>query len=357
MGWEKPDLMLGTLLAGGAAAISYIGVFFFRKWALGRQLVDLPNERSSHIQPTPRGGGLVMVLLSLAGLCLVASLSPMNSWRPIWGYLAGAVLVAGVSWVDDVRKVSYGLRLFVHALATTALLSGTQAFSQVMIPFAGNVPLGGFAIPLMALWILGLTNAYNFMDGIDGLAAGQAMIAAVGWIALGWVTKSPVLFGFSTILAGASLGFILHNWAPATVFMGDVGSAFLGYTFAALPLLTRALWDGLGDGVSHLPGYGVLFVWPFVFDTVFTFIRRLVRKEDVFSAHRSHLYQRLVIAGYRHSTVTLLYLLLASVGVLVGLARKPILMLAVPVLATGLWAYVRWAERREKVVSPTGPSS
>ena len=287
-----------------------------------------------------------MVLVSLAGLCLVASQVSMNSWRPIGGYLIGAILVAGVSWVDDLRKVSYGLRLFVHALAMAVLLIGAGSFSEVMVPFAGNVTLGWFGIPLMALWILGLTNAYNFMDGIDGLAGGQAMIAAVGWVALGWVTKSPVLFGFSVLLAGASLGFILHNWPPATVFMGDVGSAFLGFTFASLPLLTRALWDGLGDGVSHLPGYGFLFVWPFVFDTVFTFIRRLVRKENVFSAHRSHLYQRLVVAGYRHSTVTLLYLLLASVGVLVGLARKPIPMLAVPVLATGLWVFVRWTERR-----------
>ena len=129
--------------------------------------------------------------------------------------------------------------------------------------------------------------------------------------------------------------------------MGDVGIAFLGFTFAALPLLTRALWDGLGDGVSHLPGYGILFIWPFVFDTVFTFIRRLVRKENVFSAHRSHLYQRLVIAGYRHASATLLYLALASVGVLVAL---PIPMLAVPVLAAGLWAFVRWSERRAPAV-------
>jgi UDP-N-acetylmuramyl pentapeptide phosphotransferase/UDP-N-acetylglucosamine-1-phosphate transferase len=129
--------------------------------------------------------------------------------------------------------------------------------------------------------------------------------------------------------------------------MGDVGSAFLGYTFAAMPFLARAMTDA--DASPRLPLIAVLFVWPFVFDTALTFLRRLVRREHVFSAHRSHLYQRLVIAGYRHSTVTLLYLGLACVGGVVALVGRPLPILSVPILAAGLWGFVRRAEIRASI--------
>jgi UDP-N-acetylmuramyl pentapeptide phosphotransferase/UDP-N-acetylglucosamine-1-phosphate transferase len=159
---------------------------------------------------------------------------------------------------------------------------------------------------------VGLTNAYNFMDGIDGIAGGQAVVAGVGWAIVGLLMDLPFVFIFAGLLASTALGFLFHNWPPAKIFMGDVGSAFLGFSFACLAMA----------GASREPSLaiaGVLLVWPFVFDTLFTFFRRLKNRENVFAAHRSHLYQRLVIAGYSHRTVTLIYMGLDVMGLLLAL--------------------------------------
>ena len=156
-----------------------------------------------------------------------------------------------------------------------------------------------------------MINAYNFMDGIDGIAGSQAVVAGAGWFILGVLADVPAVAGLGLVLAASSIGFLIHNWHPASIFMGDVASGFLGYMFAILPLMQG------GDnshGATVLPG--VLLVWPFLFDTILTFMRRLRNGEDVFAAHRSHLYQRLVISGLSHQTVTLLYAGLASLGLI-----------------------------------------
>ena len=193
------------------------------------------------------------------------------------------------------------------------------------------------------LWIVGLTNAYNFMDGIDGIAGGQAVVAGLGWATIGWLNNVPLVFALGLFICASSLGFLGHNWPPAHIFMGDVGSAFLGYTFAILPLLHNN---------ATMPLVGLLLVWPFVFDTVFTFVRRLLKGENVFSAHRSHLYQRLVIAGYSHQRVALTYIGLAAVGGVLAIAwylnlpgSNALIILTIPLFAIDLWWFVWRAER------------
>ena len=162
------------------------------------------------------------------------------------------------------------------------------------------------------LWIVGLTNAYNFMDGSDGMAGSQAVIAGLGWACLGWLADFPLLADLSLLLAVGSLGFLPHNWPPARIFMGDVGSAFLGYSFAVLPLL--GLRAG-GPLASLSPILGLLLRLAVCLrHRVLTFLRRLRRGENVLAAHRSHLYQRLIIAGYSHRFVLLLYSGLAIIG-------------------------------------------
>jgi len=215
----------------------------------------------------------------------------------------------------------------------------------VWLPGAGPVALGWLAGPLAFLWLVGLTNAYNFMDGIDGIAGGQAVVAGLGWAVIGAMRAEQETVVFALLLAGASLGFLTRNWPPARVFMGDVGSTFLGFSFAALPILV--------DPVdSHLFLAGVIFVWPFVFDAGFTMLRRLFRGENILQAHRSHLYQRLVITGWSHRAVTLLYAGLAAAGGILAVAyaaRWPgfdwAAVLAPPVLFAGLWLLVRGRER------------
>ena len=339
-------------LSAAALILSYFAVASLRHWAERRHILDIPNERSSHSRPTPCGGGLAIVVVTLLGWWLCALFIPPTSWLALLAYTSGAVLVAGVSWLDDLRPLPYWMRLGVHSLVAILAVLGLGAWRQVSIPLLGQVRLGYLGIPITFLWIVGLINAYNFMDGIDGLAGGQAIVAGLGWAILGWLNDNPLVSTLGLLLAATSLGFLGHNWPPARIFMGDVGSTFLGYTFAVLPLLF-----GLSDRVQNgakAPLLGASLVWPFVFDATFTFVCRLRRGENVFAAHRSHLYQRLVIAGYRHFGVSLLYIGLAVTGLIVALtwfsgqeANAGAGTLVLPLLALGLWAFVIRREHKD----------
>jgi UDP-N-acetylmuramyl pentapeptide phosphotransferase/UDP-N-acetylglucosamine-1-phosphate transferase len=172
--------------------------------------------------------------------------------------------------------------------------------------------LGWLGIPLTLAWIVGLTNAYNFMDGIDGIAAGQAIVAGIGWLILGNMLGEPRFAALGLAVAASSLGFLVHNRPPAKIFMGDVGSAFLGFTFA---FMTVWCSQKSPNGVWFAE-LSVLFLWPFAFDSILTFFRRLCKRENVFAAHRSHLYQRLVQSGMTHGQVSGVYTALAAVGLL-----------------------------------------
>jgi UDP-N-acetylmuramyl pentapeptide phosphotransferase/UDP-N-acetylglucosamine-1-phosphate transferase len=302
---------MNEFLLPGAIAVavtSWLGVGLMRRWAEWRSILDHPNDRSSHTRPTPRGGGLVIAVLVLAaGMVGLWWVRDVGAWVwATWG--ASAALVAVVSWVDDLRGLSFAVRLLVHFIAASA-------FVAVWLAQGGSPLLRGEAwFPSAAvalLWVVGLTNAYNFMDGIDGIAGGQAVVTGLAYAAAGYVAGAAMQTWMGLASAAASLGFLGHNWPPARIFMGDVGSAFLGFSFAAMALIATAQAPGVAV-------VGLLSVWPFVFDTSFTFLRRLRRRENVFSAHRSHLYQRLVIAGWGHATVSALYIGLGVLGASLG---------------------------------------
>lgn len=309
-------ILFWVILAVALSLAAYGAVAIVRRWIVQRGILDVPNERSSHNRVTPRGGGLVIVALTLGAWLIhaVANGSAPPLWWAAW---AGALVVAVTGWLDDIRHLSSTLRLSIHAVAALLGIVGAGVWDSLAFPPLGSVPLGWLGYPLTVLWIVGLINAYNFMDGIDGLAGLQAVIAGGGWFILGllWEQNLTALLGLA--LACASLGFLCHNWHPARIFMGDVASGFLGYLFAILPLLSQ------GDQkqtATLLPG--ILLVWPFLFDTILTFLRRLKNGENVLAAHRSHLYQRLVIRGLSHPAVTLLYAGLASLGLLFTLAAQ-----------------------------------
>lgn len=284
------------------ASVAYIGVRIFRRWGLSRKILDHPNERSSHDRPIARGGGIVIVILSLAAYSFFSFLHP-DSFS--WGYLTGAVLVAAVSWLDDLYSLSFGWRLAVHALGSALLIADAGYFHLIAFPLGSSTFETGVAgLVFTVAWLIWMINAYNFMDGTDGIAALQAIIAGAGWIALATVFDADLLLKFSSALTAASLGFLLLNWQPARIFMGDVGSAFLGFTFGSLPLLAAR---EVPSATGIFPIVGIIFVWPFIFDTVLTFVRRLAKRHRVWQAHREHLYQRMVIKGMKHSQVALIF--------------------------------------------------
>lgn len=327
-----PGAFVSFVLAAGLTPV-------LAQWARRHGYLDVPNPRSSHSVATPRIGGLALVIALLAGLTLVHVGMDGLSNRVI--AIVGAALgIAALGLIDDFRSVPALVRLSVQVVVASALviMLGPLPFAWIDARVAGV---------LTVLWLVTLTNAYNFMDGIDGIAGTQAFVGGIGWFMLGLVTATVDLSALGLLVAVASAAFLLHNWQPARVFMGDAGSGFLGFLFAALPLVAP-------DGHADLALCGALLAWPFLFDTGFTLLRRLRRRENILTAHRSHLYQRLTITGLMHSQVTLLYGALAAIGVAASLAVTAggpaavwAAFAALVLAAVGLWRLVVLREERE----------
>ena len=287
--------------------LSYIGVYFIRRYAERRQILDHPNERSSHSLPTPRGGGLAIVLIVMGTGLWAMKDADLNRGLT---YLVCGLVIAWLGWRDDLHSLSPRVRFGVQSLVAAVSIFGLGYFSSVTIPLFGKLQLGVVGIVITFLWIIGLTNAYNFMDGIDGIAGGVAFAAGLGWVLL--TSNIPYLansfvFWIGLAIAASSLGFLAHNWHPAKIFMGDVSSTFLGYTFAVLPLMAA---NEEGDALM----LGTLLMWTFIMDAGVTFIRRALKREKLFVAHRDHVYQRLVMGGYSHSQISTMYTVLTLVA-------------------------------------------
>ncbi len=333
------ELLVFLLLA----FISVMGVYLIRRYAERRQIMDHPNERSSHSMPTPRGGGLAIVLIVMGAGGWSASEAGLD--RSLVYLISGAV-IAWLGWRDDVYSLSPRVRFTVQGLVAAVSIYGLGYFKFVTIPLFGELYLGWVGILITFLWIVGLTNAYNFMDGIDGIAGGVALAAALGWMMLAFNMQNGFVFWVSLAVAAGSLGFLFHNWSPAKIFMGDVASTFLGYTFAVLPLLSA---DQGGDALM----LGTLLMWTFIMDAGVTFIRRALKREQLFSAHRTHLYQRLVIGGYKHATISVLYILLTLLAGILSFAWSTGQAYAPPLIIVGLpliWIFLsRHASRLKNV--------
>jgi UDP-N-acetylmuramyl pentapeptide phosphotransferase/UDP-N-acetylglucosamine-1-phosphate transferase len=319
-----------TLLSAGLVAV-------IRVWTRRKEILDHPGHRSSHTLPTPRGGGLAIVVLTLGGLASLQAIRPFTSWSTLAAFAIPAFAIALVSWIDDLYGTRPSLRFAIHLGAAIAAVAWLGRWSRVWLPFAGDVQLGGVGIALAILWIAGMTNAYNFMDGIDGIAGLQALIAGAAWAIIGFRHAIPLTAWTGALIAGASAGFLFHNWSPARIFMGDVGSAFLGFSFAVITVLAN-------ERDARLAFCGVLLVWPFVFDATFTIVRRALRRERLHEAHRSHLYQRLNQAGWSHARVSLLYGALALLGT-GALSAPRATLLIVASAAVALVMFVRARER------------
>jgi UDP-N-acetylmuramyl pentapeptide phosphotransferase/UDP-N-acetylglucosamine-1-phosphate transferase len=280
--------------------LSNVGVLFIRRLALRHQIMDHPKERSSHSIPMPRGGGLAIVVLVLGTSLWFANQTDLS--RSLIYILLGAIL-AWVGWRDDIYSLSPRFRFVVQGLIAIISILVMGYFRVVRIPMFGDVDLGVIGIVITFLWIIGMINAYNFMDGIDGMAGGVALSAGLCWMVLSSNVHNQFVFWVALSIAASSLGYLGHNWPPAKIFMGDVASTFLGYSFAVLPLLSA---DQSGDALT----IGTLLMWTVIIDPGATFIGRLLKRENIFSRHRSHLFQRLVIGGYKQGTISLLYILL-----------------------------------------------
>lgn len=302
-----------------AAGVTWILTLGVIRMAPPLGLLDHPNERSSHDRAIPRGGGVAIVLVALLA---VLGLSVLSSVRSELVTVAGAAFfVALVSLRDDFHSLSAGSRLACHSVAAAAAMWGLGSFRQIALPGVGCWDAGYLGTVLTFVWIVGLTNAYNFMDGVDGIAGSQGLVAGLAWATAGWLLDIEVLTLLGAVLAGSCVGFLVLNWSPARVFMGDVGSAFLGFTFSVLPLLAVREMEASRPMSNRglLPAFGLLVVWPFVADSFVTFCRRVRNRERLWMAHRSHFYQRLVRRGFGHGMTSRLYSYWAAASAVVAL--------------------------------------
>jgi len=280
-----------------AVLLSFILTAVLRRYAVARSLLDVPNARSSHMTPTPRGGGVAIVLTFLLGLPLLVWADAL-AWREMVGLWGAGALVALVGFLDDHGHIAARWRLLVHFVAASWALVWMGGLPPLMA-FGVVVDAGWLSQVLAAFCLVWLLNLYNFMDGIDGLAGVEAVTVCAG-AALLCVLGAPgvAAWGAPMLLLGAVAGFLCWNFPPARIFMGDAGSGFLGLMLGLLSI--QAGWVNPAFFWAWLILLGV-----FVVDATLTLLRRLLRRHKPYEAHRSHAYQFASRKYGAHRPVTL----------------------------------------------------
>ena len=283
-----------VILLAGAALAGWALTGAARRYALARAILDRPNERSSHAVPTPLGGGWGIATPALVSIALSTWLGWLDHDAAL-GLAGGGAAVAMVGWVDDRIGLSARTRLLVQAVGAIWLVVWLGGFTALDVG-AARWPLGRWGDSLAVLAIVWSTNLYNFMDGIDGIAGTEAVcVAGAGGVLL-LLAGSPGLALVALVTAGASAGFLVWNRPPARIFMGDAGSGLLGFLLAGLAIA--------GDVRGAAPALvWVLLLGAFVGDATSVLLRRMARGERWYSAHRGHLYQRMVQSGWSHGDV------------------------------------------------------
>jgi Fuc2NAc and GlcNAc transferase len=263
--------------------------------------LDVPNERSSHVTPTPRGGGIAFVTSSLIGFLLLLLSDALNR-TDLFALCCAGVIVAIAGHLDDRQKISGAtVRLVLHTLSAIILIIGVGIPSELAL-FDRTINTGIVGSILGVVYLVWLLNLFNFMDGTDGIAASETIFVALAGAFLNYQVLSDANHSAAAvILAASTFGFLLYNWSPAKIFMGDVGSGYLGIVIGGLSL------------IAANQDHDLLWVWiillaAFVSDATVTLIRRLLRKQKPHVAHRSHAYQHLAIRFHSHPKVALLFL-------------------------------------------------
>jgi UDP-N-acetylmuramyl pentapeptide phosphotransferase/UDP-N-acetylglucosamine-1-phosphate transferase len=323
------------ILAAALAFAISAALLYLLVRRLGHVGLDRPNERSLHERPVPRTGGIAV----LAGVASAAALGALQIWLP----LLLALLLAALSFMDDLYGLSRRWRLGGHLLAAGILV------------WYVLTPMHPVEMAVLVLALAWMTNLYNFMDGSDGLAGGMSLIGFGAYALAAWLSGDGATAVLCAAVAGASAAFLLYNFHPARIFLGDVGSIPLGFLAAALGVLgwrndAWPLW------------FPLLVFGPFVGDATVTLVRRAVRGERVWRAHREHYYQRMIRMGLSHrATACVAYIAMALCATVALLARSgaPGVQAAafcgasLALAAAAVWVDLRWARhtRAERVAA------
>jgi UDP-N-acetylmuramyl pentapeptide phosphotransferase/UDP-N-acetylglucosamine-1-phosphate transferase len=317
--------LLSVLTGWAAWGATAVALRFLRE----RAILDHPNQRSSHRQPTPRGGGIAVVPVVLVAWIVFGMAFGATVLH--WIVIVAAACLAAVSWLDDIYDLHAGPRFASHVLAVAVVLALLPA-ERLVFQGALPLPLDRLAAGLLWVWFV---NLYNFMDGIDGITGVETAsigggITAVALLGSGLSAAGMPMAPLGLALSAAALGFLRWNWHPAQIFMGDVGSVPLGFLTGWL--LIAAAASGAWAAALILPAY-------YLADATITLIRRATRLEPVWRAHREHAYQRAVAAGQSHGAVSAAIgsLDLALIALAVAARYAPLIALGVAIVATALF--------------------
>lgn len=313
--------MLNFTLLGGAFLIAFLVSFFavypIKKFAIRFGVVDFPEKRKIHKIVTPRLGGLAIFIGFLVGILF---LQPEH--EHLREIIFGAIVIVITGALDDKYTLRPIVKLAGQIIAASFLISDGLIISRITLPFVGMVDLGFISVLVTLLWVVGITNAINLIDGLDGLATGITTIALTSMFVMAIIDVRVMAAYLCIVLIGANLGFLYHNFYPAKIYMGDTGSNFLGYMIAVVSML--GLFKNIALFSFIIP---VIILAVPIFDTFFAIVRRLHNKESIMMADNKHIHYQILAAGYSHrKTVLILYGFSALFGILAILFSKASMM-------------------------------
>lgn len=319
------DLMIASFLA---LMTTFLSTFIIKKIALKLNVVDIPNHRKIHTTPTPLLGGLAIFIGFFVGLLY---LRPMHDHY--FEIMLGALVIIITGILDDKFDLRPVIKFGGQVIAATFLISSGLIIEKFTLPVIGVVDLGVFSVLITILWVVGITNAVNFMDGLDGLATGISTIAISTMLIMAIIDMQVFAAYLCVVLIGANIGFLYHNFYPAKIYMGDTGSNFLGYMIAVISIL------GLFKNIALLG-----FVIPVVvlavpiFDTLFAIIRRVRNKQSISTPDNKHIHYQLIRVGLTHrQSVLVMYAFSVLFGIIAVLFAKTSYTITLIVLIIALF--------------------
>lgn len=310
--------MIKLILFIFISVLTYLATPWVRRLAIKLNAIDIPkDERRIHSQPIPRMGGFAIYIGFLIGVLINFN----NIGATEFGLLSGSTIIVVGGIIDDIKTIRPKYKLAFQLAAALCLIVSGLTIRLVTNPFATVFPyinLGYFSIPITIIWVIGITNAFNLIDGLDGLAAGIAFIACITMMVVAIINGRHDTILFTTILGGAILGFLPHNFNPASIFMGDTGSQLLGFLLAAISI------DGsIKSATSLVIAVPLLALGLPIYDTLFAMIRRKINGKPIMEGDKGHLHHRLLDLGLtQRQAVLIMYLIGAILGALAVIAMQ-----------------------------------
>ncbi|HLQ71817.1 MAG TPA: MraY family glycosyltransferase [Bacillota bacterium] len=310
------DFIIAFLIAG---ITTFLATYLVKKFAVKIGAVDFPNHRKIHTIIKPRLGGIAIFIGSFFGTLYI---HPFHEHLP--EILLGAIVILITGAMDDLYNIRPVIKLSGQLIAASFLISDGLIIERVTLPIVGMVDLGFASVLITVLWVVGITNAINLIDGLDGLATGVTAIAFLSMFVMAIIDGQYVAAVLCVVFIGANIGFLFHNFYPATIYMGDAGSNLLGYMIAVVSML------GLFKNIALLGFIIPMIVLAIpIFDTLYAIVRRAHQKENIMAADNKHIHYRLMENGYSHrKSVLIIYAFSALFGAMAVMFSNSSLILS-----------------------------